>query len=463
MKIAFSYMSIILFVLVLLNTYPVYVSQTFVYRYKQNSIGAQASLMTATLSGLDELTSENVSRGMAVLDSQGAYRVIVVNDAGLIVYDNSASYSTEGRYAMQSEIIKALSGRDVFRSQLIEHSFESRLAIPVMSQGRVIGAVYLYDYDPTQAAMLSGLRSNLSTFSVVITVVFILLSIFISMALTRRITGLMHAIRAVRNGDYSQKAPIKGRDELSQVAGQFNDLSDILYKTEKLRQQFVSDASHELKTPLASIRLLADSILQTDDMDIGTIREFMADIGQEIDRLGRMTEKLMLLTRLESSHEPPSGMLDPVAVILRAVHMLDLLAQAAEVKLRCELSEGCQIHGSEDDLYQIVYNLIENAIKYNHPGGTVRILCYPWEDFILLEVDDTGVGIPEEDLPRVFERFYRVDKARSREAGGTGLGLSIVSQTIERMGGTVQVESVYGKGTSFRVLFPLEVSYDDLM
>ncbi len=455
MKIAFSYMLIILVILVLLNTYPILISQNSLFQSKKSALEEQASLAAWTLASMDTLQPEETGRVIKEFKTLSSYRVIVCNERGLVVYDNSTVDSTAGKFALQGEIVTALSGRDVYRGKADVIAFESFVAIPVMTRGRVIGAVYLYEYDPEQAALLKSLQNDLSTFSVLITVVVVILSIFISLALTRRVSGLMQAIRAVGVGEYDVKAPVKGSDELAQVAGQFNELTERLAKTETLRQQFVSDASHELKTPLSAIRLLADSVLQNEDMDEETIKDFMSDIGQEIDRLARTTEKLMLLTRLDSASPPPEYVLYPAPVIRRAAHMLTPLAENAGVSLRCELDERCSVMGNYDDLYTVVFNLIENAIKYNHPGGAVRVLCFAREVYSQIIVDDTGVGIPDEDVPRVFDRFYRVDKARSREAGGTGLGLSIVAETVRRMGGSIELDSILGKGTRFTVSFPV--------
>ena len=453
MKIAFSYMAIIVVILVLLNTYPIIVSQNSLFQSKKGALKEQASLVAWTLASMDELLPEDTARIVKGFNTLSSYRVIVCNESGLVVYDNSTNASAAGKYALQGEIVASLSGRNVYRGMADDVAFESFVAIPVMAKGRVIGSVYLYEYDPEQAALLRGLQYDLSTFSIVITAVVIILSIFVSLALTRRISGLMRAIRAVEAGEYGIKAPVKGSDDLAQVAGHFNELSDRLFKTETQRQQFVSDASHELKTPLAAIRLLTDSVLQNEDMDHVTIRDFMSDIGQEIDRLARTTEELMTLTRLDSAPPLREYALHPAPVIRRAVHMLQPLAENAGVSIRCELSEHCVMLGNYDDLYTVVYNLIENAIKYNHRGGDVRILCFSRGAFLQIIVDDTGAGIPEEDLPKIFDRFYRVDKARSREAGGTGLGLSIVAQAVRRMKGRIEVESVFGRSTRFTLFF----------
>ena len=221
-----------------------------------------------------------------------------------------------------------------------------------------------------------------------------------------------------------------------------------------MRRRFVSDASHELKTPLASIRLLADSILQNETMDQVTLRDFVSDIGTEADRLTRITEHLLALTRLDSLPAAETFPVDVSAVTRRALSMLAPVADAAGVALGSNLKDKCVVQGTEDDLYQICFNLLENGIKYNRPGGRVKADVYRDGDQVLLEVSDTGVGIPEEDMPKVFNRFYRVDKARSRAAGGTGLGLSIVRDTVRRHGGWVTVRARQPEGSVFTVGFP---------
>ena len=220
------------------------------------------------------------------------------------------------------------------------------------------------------------------------------------------------------------------------------------------QRQFVTDASHELKTPLASIRLLTDSILQADHMDSETAREFLTDIGDEAERLTRITEKLLTLTRLDTAPAAVAVPVDVGAVVERVEHMLTPLARAVEVGLELRLQPGCLIAATEDELYQIAFNLMENAVKYNLPGGKVYVTLQGDARQVRLRVEDTGVGIPEEDLPKIFDRFYRVDKARSRAAGGTGLGLSIVWDTVRRYGGTVTARRREPEGTCFEVVFP---------
>ena len=231
-----------------------------------------------------------------------------------------------------------------------------------------------------------------------------------------------------------------------------------LQTAEEVRRRFVADASHELKAPLASIRLLTDSILQNDGIDPETVQEFVSDIGEEAERLTRITEKLLALTRLDNGRAVALVPVDVGKVAEKVERMLSPLARAVNVTLELHLEPGCLILATEDDIYQVAFNLMENAVKYNLPGGRVMVtltLTGPQLDSVLLRIEDTGVGIPEQDLPKIFDRFYRVDKARSRAAGGTGLGLSIVRDTVRQHGGSVSVRRREPEpGSCFEVRFP---------
>ena len=462
-KYALTYISIIAAVIVLLNTYPVLLSQDLVYQSKHAALKNQAAVLASTLSvGPEGLTAESVERTIGSLGVLGDTRVVVTDPAGAVLYDwyDGVRRDTSGQYALFWEVAQALRGNDVFRSEYRDGAFRSRAAVPITYRSMTLGAVYLYEYDGEQGALLSGVQQNLRSISVAICVGSLILSVIFSRALTRRIADLLKAIRTVRQGEYSHRVPLQGRDELTQLAGEFNALTGRLQTTEEVRRRFVSDASHELKTPLSSIRLLTDSILQSDSMDGETAREFLMDIGEEAERLTRITEKLLRLTRMDTAPPQRREPVDLRRVVEKVLHMLTPLARAVEVGVRTHLASDAWVEATEDDLYQVAFNLMENAVKYNLPGGTVDVTL---EDGplgqnglpqVLLRVEDTGVRIPQEDLPRIFERFYRVDKARSRAAGGTGLGLSIVQDTVRQHGGTVTVRRRTPEGTCFEVLFP---------
>lgn len=455
-KYALTYLVVIAAVLALLNTYPVLVSQKMVFQSKQTSLQSQAAVVASALAGPDALSQEGVSRVMEVLGDTGLSRVLVADSSGMVVYDTASASGAMGRYAMLGEVVSALKGNDVFRVDFAAGAFRSRAAVPVTYRGMTLGAVYVDEYDAEQGSFLLGVQQTLRTISLIIVFVAMTLSLFFSKALTGRITELLGAIRIVREGEYSHRVEVSGRDEMSQMAQEFNALTGRLQTTEEVRRRFVSDASHELKTPLASIRLLTDSILQNEAVDPDTVREFVGDIGEEAERLQRITEKLLTLTRLDAGTPVEAEAVPVEEVAQRVTHMLRPLARAVEVDLRVKLEEGLTVRATRDDLYQILFNLMENAVKYNLPGGEITLTGKREEAWAVLTVEDTGVGIPEEDIDRIFDRFYRVDKARSRAAGGTGLGLSIVRDTARRHGGDVTAHRREGKGTCFTVRLPIQ-------
>ena len=449
-----TYALLLAVVLLLMNTYPLVVSLDLVFRSKENTLQNSVSVMVYSLSGLDRLTEENVTAAMAVVEETGMSRILVTDNAGKIVYDTREMGSAVGEYAVYTEVVQALLGYDVFTCNYQGGAFRSRASSPVLFQNQVIGAVYAYEYDTEQAALLGGLQNNLLRMSVVIGVVALVLTQLLSRALTRNISQLLTAIRQVREGAYSHRAEIQGKDEIAQIGHEFNSLTDRLQKTENSRRRFVSDASHELKTPLAGIRLLSDSILQTDNIDPETTREFVADIGSEAERLSRITEDLLRLTRLDSGILEPPTRVDVLPVLEQVMRMMTLVAQEKQVDLTYESSGECTVMATRDEIHQVIYNLTDNAVKYSGAVGTVQVSLHRKENWVELAVADNGPGIPEADIPRIFERFYRVDKARSRAAGGTGLGLSIVSDTVCKRGGTVEVANRPEGGAVFTARWP---------
>lgn len=447
-------MAIILIVLVLMNTYPLVVSQDLVFRSKHTALQSAAAAINASLSGLDELTGENVSEAMSTAETEGVSRTVITDALGYVVYDTRELGNAVGHFVFYTELVEALRGNSAMYSVYEEGAFHSSAAQPVLYRNQIIGGVYVYDYDTEQAALLENLRNNLFRISLAVASLVLIVSILFGRSLTRRLQNLQTAIHGVREGAYNQRAVLSGHDEYTQIAGEFNALVDRLQETENARRQFVSDASHELKTPLAAIRLLTDSILQTENVDPATVREFVSDIGQEADRLGRITEDLLRLTRLDSGHMEAPSLIEVEPVMDRVVRMLRPVADEKDISIFLACASGASVVTSPGELHQIIYNLAENAIKYNRQGGYVSITAATEEEYTILTVDDNGIGIPAEDLSRVFKRFYRVDKARSRDAGGTGLGLAIVSDTVSRRGGTVWAETLPEGGTRFTVKLP---------
>lgn len=225
---------------------------------------------------------------------------MVTNSAGLVLYDTRQGSNAVGEYALYSVVAVALRGQDASYCSYDGTAFLSRVATPVVYHNQIVGAVYAYDYDTEQSELLEAFRHNLLIISLLIALLVAGLSIVLSQMLTGRSAGFCRpSARCVRARTATGLTPA-APTEIAQIAAEFNSLTDRLQTTENARRRFVSDASHELKTPLAGIRLLTDSILQTDHMDEETTKEFVTDIGREAERLSRITENLLRLTRLDS-------------------------------------------------------------------------------------------------------------------------------------------------------------------
>ena len=239
-------------------------------------------------------------------------------------------------------------------------------------------------------------------------------------------------------------------------AGYFSP--DELRRVNKIRRDFVANVSHELKTPATSLRLLAESLEETIDEDPLQARLFATQLRRETERLSQLISDLLDLTRLESEERVEN----PVLVDVRGV-LMSVLANTRRVARKKNITLQWKrfgraaeytVRGDETQLTSMFSNLVDNAVKYTPPGGRVEVTGGFEGSEVAIRISDTGIGIPESKLPRIFERFYRVDKARSKETGGTGLGLSIVKHVAENHGGRVAVESTLGEGSTFTVYLP---------
>jgi signal transduction histidine kinase len=442
----------------LLNTYPLITSRDLVFSEKQSAMTGQAAVLSSSLATLERLSKESISEVMNMLDLTEYNRIVVTDAAGTVVYDTSAGNNLVGRASGLDAVNTALRGKTVFTSKFSGGAFASCAAMPVSNSRGTVGAVYIYEYDTEQAQLIISIQNRIRTISLAVCVVALIIDAFMTQLLTKRIRALVESIRTVAGGDYGHRFAVTGDDEVTELGEEFNALTERLETTEKQRRQFVSDASHELKTPLASIRLLSDSIVQNDNMDVDTMREFVSDIGSEADRLQHTTEKLLDLSRLDDGVMVEEEPVDMKQVTMDALWLLRPLAMEKDVHLHPELEDGCVVMATVDDIHHIVFNLAENAVKYNVPGGSVALKLHDGGDRVEFLVEDTGIGIPEEERLNVFSRFYRVDKARSRASGGSGLGLSIVHDAVVKHGGTITVGANKPNGTRFTVTFPKPTS-----
>lgn len=414
-----------------------------------------------------EMSAENTEKVFAMISerAENMNGRILVLDTDAVVLVDSASYQNGFRLPYR-EVRDVLIGakqssygfHKITREQETEDSPEPFWAVyytaPIIHDGLYVGAVLfsavLQDVEDSVNDIM--LKVFLTFFLVMILMA--LLSFGMSGIVAKPIVELTNAIRRVgRRGGV--RVDVKGTYETAELGRAINRMSEQIEAHDKVRDEFVSNASHELKTPLATMKVLSETILYEEHPDPAMMKEFFQDVNHEVDRLSRVISDLLRLVRID---ETENGELAAVPVRLDAVtervaKRLLPLAEKKGVGL-CISLEAVNIMGEDLRLEQVATNLIENAVKYTDEGS-VSVFVAAEEDEAILRVRDTGIGIPEEAQAHLFERFYRVDKARSRGTGGTGLGLSIVEKIVAMHGGYMEVESEVGKGSTFTARFPL--------
>ena len=288
-----------------------------------------------------------------------------------------------------------------------------------------------------------------------IALVVVVIAMLLSGAIIRPVRRLTQGIQIIGQGNFSYRVPVKGHTELDDMARTFNSMSERLENLDSERSQFVANASHELKTPLSSIKVLVETVLHQDPMDEDMTREFLGDINSEIDRMSALIGDLLALVKRDTTQTPrEKEAVDLVSMTLRVASKLQPLAQLKDIDLDVQANGMAMVLGDPMGLEQMVTNLTDNAIKYTPEEGKVTLSVTVKGGQVLFSVKDNGIGIAPEHVAHIFDRFYRVDKARSRQTGGTGLGLSIVKAIVKQHEGTIEVFSQVDEGTEMRVTLP---------
>ncbi len=363
----------------------------------------------------------------------------------------------EGSYAVRdTETGEELNMSRVLFMGRSAGSWESVCATAVVYDAAVQGVLVLLSPADTIMRSVYQLQDRVLLVFAAIAAAVMIFSFIFSRVVTNPIAGLTRGIRHMAKGDFSSRVKVRGNREMAQLADAFNSMSEKLETLDQSRNQFVSNASHELKTPLATMKIMVESLIYQPEMDKDLRTEFLTDIDNEIDRLSNIVSDLLTLVKMDSKDVKLQRENLSLAELCRETeHRLKPIAAKKGQKIILNLSDPCELYADRSKLTQVIYNLVENAVKYTQAGGTVKVILTRAGHEAHLVVQDNGPGIPKDNLPHIFDRFYRVDKARSRETGGTGLGLSIVRQLVMLHGGSIRCESTEGKGSSFIVDIPL--------
>ena len=367
------------------------------------------------------------------------------------------------RINVTPNILRAILGEEALKGSSRADYMD--VAFPITSAGgNVAYVIYILDNKQTVQSLNAEIFSLILEAVLIGFVISIVVSLVISKTLLSPIQGITKAAEAMADGDFSRKINVESEDEIGILATTFNDMAaqieamlEELKNAELLRREFVANVSHELRTPLTSIRTYAETISDNQEIPKETETEFLRVIMNESDRMTKIVQDLLELSRFDSGNTTLS--LEPFSIerSVREVYAaIALEARKRNHELNLELEwKMPMIHGDRARIEQVLMNIITNALKYTPDGGTIDIYSGSSGNNVWVRIVDTGIGIPKDDLARVFDRFYRVDKARTRESGGTGLGLSIAKEIVTKHGGDIVVESTPGEGTSVTVILPI--------
>ena len=334
-----------------------------------------------------------------------------------------------------------------------------------IESGEASYIIYIRDSKDTVSGLIERIVEIFLPSALIGIAITVLLSMLLAKTMVTPIQSLTRAAERVKNGDFSSKPESLAQDEIGVLTNTFNDMALQLETTlldlqrsESMRREFVANVSHELRTPITSIKSYAETLVESEDLPPETNRDFLGVIVNESDRMSKIVGDLLTLSRFDvGSFEFVFERFSFKKSVRDVYNAMQMEAQRRNQSFTLELDENLpDIPGDRARIEQVLMNMISNALKYTHKGGKIEISAGCGKGEVWASVRDNGVGIPPEDVPRVFERFYRVDKARSRESGGTGLGLSIAQEIITRHRGAIELESEPGRGTVIRITLPTE-------
>lgn len=380
--------------------------------------------------------------------------IIVVDSMATVIYDSFGA-STGNTWATAG-IIQALGG--THHSSVSEDRLGITEIAPIFEEGgEVAGAVMMVQSVADLGELAGAVNSSTMRFIFFLGMIVVAAVIFIAQWFMRPMRRILSSAQKISDGQLDERINIKGKDEFSFLGIAINDMTNKLAKVETARQEFVSNVSHELKTPLSSIKVLSESLIHQGDVENEVHLEFLTDITSEVDRMTSIVNELLMLVRLDEVELPLKITTFSLNKILEdVVKRLKPLANQRDINI--EFSELKQVNVDADEMKisLALSNLVENAIKYNNSGGSALITLDADNKNAFITIADNGVGISEENQTKVFSRFFRVDKGRDRETGGTGLGLAIAHKTILLHRGSIKLTSKEEEGSTFVVRIPLK-------
>lgn len=416
----------------------------------------QSNILASDILAMDFLKNPD-SDAADVEIQQMAYaysaRILIINSDYIIVKDNYIF--DEGKTIVTEDVINAFKGKS--HSHINYKSSSAVITTPIIDDtGKISGVIKVSLSGYATIQTINYMKRISIAVMIALLLVFSGILVFVIYKLTSPAKDMKEAILSLSDGDKNARIKKQTIKEYKDIGDAVNVLLDRLESIDGSRDEFVSNVSHELKTPMTSMKVLADSLLATENAPIEMYKEFMQDIAEEIDRENEIIGDLLNLVRTDGERAVLNIETVDVNELMEVVlKWLKPIALKNNIEIIFESMRPVTASIDRVKFIIVLTNIIENAIKYNHPEGWVKITLNADHKFFYVDVSDSGIGIPEECKDQVFERFYRVDKARSRETGGTGLGLAITKNIVLLHKGTIKFYSKENEGTTFNIRIPL--------
>lgn len=408
----------------------------------------------ASYNYLNNPVSEVIDAELTQLSNVYSGRVMIVDKTMHIIKDTYGL--DEGKTIISQNVIKGYQGKNTNYYDKKNGYIEVAMPITEVDSGKTAGVMLVSVSTNSIEDSLDVLRTRGDAILGLLSVLVVVIAVVSAVILVRPFLRITKLIEAVTEGYEDVEIEENAYTETAELSETFNKMMGRLKRLDDSRQEFVSNVSHELKTPLTSMKVLADSLLDQEDVPIEIYKEFMSDITEEIERENEIITDLLTLVKMDKT--APDLSIQPVNVndLLELIlKRLKPIAAKKNVELVFESFRTVTAEIDEVKLTLAFSNLVENAIKYNHEEGWVHVFLNADHKFFYVKVEDSGMGIPEEEHDHIFERFYRVEKSHSKEIGGTGLGLAITRNAVIMHRGSIKVENNVPEGTVFTVRIPL--------
>ncbi len=416
---------------------------------------------------LQDTSSEVINAELDQLSSLYDGRVLVINNDLKVVKDTYGI--SENKTIISEEVVRCIKGENTSRYDRNNGYVEMTIPITetvtlggnekeAKERKEIVRGVMLVSASTDSISVTMEILSRKALIvEVIVIIVTTIVSVLAAKILIRPFEKITEALDEAQEGYSSDPISVTDCVETEHIGDAFNRVLGRMKVLDTSRQEFVSNVSHELRTPITSMKVLADSLISQKDVPVELYQEFMEDIAEEIDREDEIITDLLSLVKMDrTAADLNITEVDINALVELIMRRLRPIAQNRDVEVVYESVRPVTAAVDEVKITQVISNLVENAIKYNKEHGWVRVKLDADHQYFSVEVADSGIGIPAESIDHIYERFYRVDKSRSREIGGTGLGLAITRSAILMHRGTIKVESIEGEGTTFTIRIPLK-------